>query len=124
MSLLKDLKSIERYETESLPELVSRIERKNKKDIKYINDKYESEYEYFKDIPIDILEAEGDDVMSIVEMSYLMRNYPDEYERYSSAGKFYNKNDPYMPLDMVEEGGVPKEVLKVMSEPDDYNLGM
>jgi len=120
MSLVQELMSIDRYETESLPELITRIEKKNIGDLKFINEKYSQSYKTYKDVPIDILEKEGEDVGSLVEMSYVMREYPEEYERYASTGEYYNVNDPYSPLDNEEKGGVPKEILKIMSEPDNY----
>ena len=120
MGLLQDLMAVDRYETESLPELVSRVEKKNISDLEYINKKYSKEYKSYNEVPVDILESEGEETSSLVEMSHIFRQYPEEYERYSQSGKYYNKNDLYDPLDKEEEGGVPKEILKIMSEPDNY----
>ena len=120
MGLLNDLKSIEKYETSSLPELVSRVEQKNVNDLKYLNEKYAKEFATYRDVPADMLEEELNEVGSLVEMSYIMRKYPEEYEKYASSGKHYNANDPYSPFTDEEEDGVPSEILKVMSEPDNY----
>ena len=120
MGLVQELMSADRYETESLPELISRIENKNASELEYINEKYSESYKTYRDVPAHILEKEGEDAGSLVEMSYVMREYPEEYERYASTGEYYNVNDPYSPLDNEEKGGVPKEILKIMSEPDNY----
>ena len=120
MGLVQELMSADRYETESLPELISRIENKNASELEYINEKYSQAYKTYRDVPFDILEKEGEDASSLVEMSYVMREYPKEYERYATTGEHYNVNDPYSPLDVEEEGGVPEEILKIMSEPDNY----
>ena len=120
MGLAQDLMAVDRYETESLPELVSRVEKKNISDLEYINKKYSKEYKSYNEVPVDILESEGEETASLVEMSHIFRQYPEEYEKYAKGGKYFNENDPYSPYDDEEEGGVPKEILKIMSEPDNY----
>jgi hypothetical protein len=120
MGLVQDLMAVDRYETESLPELVSRVEKKNISDLEYINKKYSKEYKSYNEVPADILESEGEETSSLVEMSHIFRQYPEEYERYAKGGKYFNENDPYSPYDDEEKGGVPKEILKIMSEPDNY----
>ena len=79
MGLVQELMSADRYETESLPELISRIENKNASELDYINEKYSQAYKTYRDVPFDILEKEGEDASSLVEMSYVMREYPKEY---------------------------------------------
>ena len=122
MGLLDDIMAVERYETASLPDILSSVEKKYKKDLKYLNKKYEKDYKIFSDVPADVLESEFDEIGSVIEMSYIKRKYPEAYERYVTTGEFYNENDPYLPLDKQEKGGVPPEILKVLSAPDKYEV--
>ena len=122
MELHDDIMAIERYETASLPEILSNVEKKYKKDLKYLNKKYEKDYEVFSDVPANLLESELDNIGAIIEMSYIKRNYPEAYERYVTTGEFYNENDPYLPLDQQEDGGVPPDIFRVLSSPDKYEV--
>ena len=123
-NIIKDLQLYDKYETQSLPDAMYRMESNYGIQLSRLNKKYNTNYAHIGEIPADLLENEIDNADALLEMSFVMREHPDVYERYTTAGKYYNENDPSMPLDYVEAGGLPSEALSVLSEPDDYNVGL